>query len=80
MDEASASDSLSLKATRIGGPRLYCYGAATKGLGGQEMAELGLMAHAGAIGFTNGTTSVADSLTMRRLLGYSTMLDKPNQH
>ena len=40
------------------------------------MAELGLMAHAGAIGFTNGTTSVADSLTMRRLLGYSTMLDK----
>ena len=31
MDEASAIDSLSLKATRIGGPRLYCYGAATKG-------------------------------------------------
>ena len=77
MDEASAIDSLSMKATRIGGPRLYCYGAATKGLAGQEMAELGLMAHAGAVGFTNGTTSVADSLIMRRLLGYSAMLDKP---
>jgi len=77
IDEASAIDSLCLRASRIGGPRLYAYGAATKALQGTEMAELGLMAEAGAIGFTNGVTAVADSLTMRRLLAYTSMLDRP---
>jgi dihydroorotase len=41
------------------------------------MAELGLMANAGAVGFTNGTSTVGDSLIMRRLLSYSSMLDLP---
>ncbi|XDZ63298.1 dihydroorotase [Alphaproteobacteria bacterium LSUCC0396] len=77
IDEASAIDSLCLRASRIGGTRLYAYGAATKGLAGHEMAELGLMAEAGAIGFTNSATSINDSLIMRRLLAYSNMLDKP---
>jgi len=77
IDEASAIDSLCLRASRIGGPRLSAYGAATKGLLGAEMAELGLMADAGAVGFTNGTTAIADSLTMRRLLAYASMLDRP---
>jgi dihydroorotase len=77
IDEASAIDSLCLRASRIGGPRLYAYGAATKGLAGHEMAELGLMAEAGAVGFTNSATSINDSLIMRRLLAYSNMLDKP---
>ncbi len=77
IDEAGAIDSLCLRASRIGGPRVYAYGAATKGLAGAEMAELGLMANAGAVGFTNGTSAVDDSLTMRRLLSYSSMLDKP---
>ncbi len=77
IDEASAIDSLCLRASRIGGPRLYAYGAATKGLAGHEMAELGLMAEAGAVGFTNCATSINDSLIMRRLLAYSNMLDKP---
>ena len=77
IDEASAIDSLCLRASRIGGPRLYAYGAATKGLEGAEMAELGLMAEAGAIGFTNGTSAIANSLTLRRLLAYTSMLDRP---
>jgi len=77
IDEASAIDSLCLRASRIGGPRLYAYGAATKGLAGHEMSELGLMAEAGAVGFTNSATSINDSLIMRRLLAYSNMLDKP---
>jgi dihydroorotase-like cyclic amidohydrolase len=46
IDEASAIDSLCLRASRIGGSRLYAYGAATKSLAGTEMAELGLMAEA----------------------------------
>lgn len=77
IDEASAIDSLCLRASRVKGPRLYAYGAATKALRGTEMAELGLMARAGAIGFTNSSSSINDSLVMRRLLAYSNMLDKP---
>jgi len=77
MDEASAIDSLCMKASRIGGTRLYAYGAATSALKGDAMAEIGLMANAGAVGFTNGTSTVTDSLIMRRLLSYCSMLDKP---
>ncbi|MDC1383609.1 dihydroorotase [Candidatus Puniceispirillum sp.] len=77
IDEASAIDSLCLRASRISGPRMYAYGAATRSLAGEEMAELGLMAEAGAVGFTNCTSSIRDSLVMRRLLAYSNMLDKP---
>ena len=77
IDEASAIDSLCLRASRINGPRMYAYGAATRGLAGEEMAELGLMAEAGAVGFTNCISSIRDSLVMRRLLAYSNMLDKP---
>ena len=57
--------------------RVYAYGAVTRGLAGAALAELGLLAEAGAVGFTDATTSVADSLVMRRALGYATMFDKP---
>ena len=77
IDDASMIDSLSLRASRLGGPRLYVYGAATKQLDGAEMAELGLMADAGAVGFSNGTKTIENSLVMRRTLAYSGMLDKP---
>ena len=56
IDEASAIDLYVCGRHALAG-RLSAYGAATKGLLGAEMAELGLMADAGAVGFTNGTTS-----------------------
>ena len=77
IDDASMIDSLCLRASRQGGSRLYVYGAATKGLGGKEMAELGIMAESGAVGFSNGVTSIQDALVMRRLLSYASMIDKP---
>lgn len=76
IDNAAMIDSISLRASRTGGPRLHVYGAATKGLEGSEMAELGLMGEAGAVGFTNALSSISDALVMRRLLTYANMLDK----
>ncbi len=58
-------------------PRIYAYGAATRGLEGTAMAELGLLAEAGAAGFTNAVMPIADSLVMRRVMSYAAMLDKP---
>jgi dihydroorotase len=45
--------------------------ALTKGLGGREMTEIGLLAEAGAIAFTDGARSVADAQVMRRALTYA---------
>ena len=77
IDDASMIDSLSLRANRIDGARLFLYGAATRKLKGKAMAELGLMADAGAVGFANGTRTIMDSLVMRRVLSYCGMLDRP---
>ena len=77
IDDASMIDSLSLRATRINGARLFLYGAATHRMKGKAMAELGLMAEAGAVGFANGTTCIMDSMVMRRVMAYCGMLDKP---
>ncbi len=44
--------------------------AATKGLNGQLMTEIGLLSEAGAIAFTNGRTSIMNSMVMRRIMTY----------
>lgn len=49
--------------------------AATQGLDGQSLAELGLMKEAGALAVATGRRWIADSGTMLRLLQYAAMLD-----
>jgi dihydroorotase len=45
--------------------------AMTKGLKGEEMTELGLLKRAGAIAFSNGKSSVANTRVMRNVLNYA---------
>ncbi|MEQ9638996.1 MAG: dihydroorotase [Alphaproteobacteria bacterium] len=45
--------------------------ALTKGLRGEAMCELGLLAEAGAVGFTDGDRAVTDAGLMRRALSYA---------
>ena len=80
IDTAAMIDSLQLRASRIDGPGLYCYGALTKELEDDQMAELGMMAHAGACAFASGTLSIQNAQTMRRIMTYAAMLDKPVIH
>ena len=49
--------------------------AATRSLGGTELAELGLMRDAGARGVATGRQWISDSGVMLRLLQYAAMLD-----
>jgi dihydroorotase len=49
--------------------------ALTKGLGGQEMAEIGLLRASGAVAFTNGARSVTNAQVMRRVLAYARDFD-----
>ena len=54
---------------------VYPMGALTKGLRGEEMAEIGLLKAAGAIAFTDGAKSVTNAQVMRRALMYSRDFD-----
>lgn len=54
---------------------IYVMGAITKGRGGNELAEMGLMAQAGAIGFTDDGCGVQDAAMMLQALKYAGMFD-----
>src|SRR6185312_1318722 len=49
--------------------------ALTKGLRGEEMAEIGLLKAAGAVAFTDGAKSVTNAQVMRRALTYANDFD-----
>jgi dihydroorotase len=49
--------------------------ALTKGLKGEEMAEIGLLREAGAVAFTDGARSVTNAQVMRRALTYARDFD-----
>lgn len=51
--------------------RVHALAALTRGLAGQEMAEIGLLADAGALGFTDADSCVADARVLRRCLAYA---------
>ncbi len=47
------------------------YGAATRGCRGEELAEIGLLREAGAVGFTDGARAIGSSRLMRTALAYA---------
>jgi len=54
---------------------VYPMGAATQGMQGQQIAEIGQMQQSGAVGFTDCNHAVADAQVMRRLLEYAGHFD-----
>jgi dihydroorotase len=75
IDEVALVDFVARRARDIGLVNIYTYAALTKGLGGRELTEMGLLAEAGALGFTDGVHAVADALVMRRALSYARTFD-----
>lgn len=61
------------RAAKAGKPDLWLHplAAATRGLGGKELAEMGLMMMAGARGVATGRTRIADAGVMARMLAYA---------
>ena len=51
--------------------RVHPAGALTKGLAGEEMTEIGSLAAAGAVAFTDGRTTLANTAVIRRALTYA---------
>ena len=52
-------------------------GALTKGLLGEEMAEIGLLAEAGVVAISDGQFAIQNINLMRRALAYASMFDLP---
>jgi dihydroorotase len=75
IDDPALLEFVRRRAAEAAPVRVHAFGALTKGLAGREMAELGLMADAGALGFTDADRPVADSRVFRRCLDYARGLD-----
>jgi len=76
-DTAEAAEHIAALGARDGSCLVVPVGAVSKGLAGEELAELGLMAHSPARVrvFSDDGRCVADSLLMRRALTYVTAFD-----
>ena len=59
------------RARKIGLSKIYPYAAATEELEGKELTEMGILAQAGAMGFTDGDRTIANANVMRRALSYA---------
>jgi len=75
VDDPAVVDFILRRARDDAKVRVFPSAALTKGLQGREIAEIGLLAEAGAIAFSDGGHSVADAQTMRRAMTYGRDFD-----
>ena len=75
IDEVALVEYLARRARDTSPVRAFPMAALTKGLGGERMTELGLLAEAGAVAFTDGDRAVASAMVMRRCLSYASTYD-----
>ena len=71
IDEPAMVDFVLRRARDVGLVHVYPAGAATKGLKGEEMAEIGLMHEAGALYITDVDRPIVDSRVLRRVMTYA---------
>ncbi|MGE4218539.1 MAG: dihydroorotase, partial [Alphaproteobacteria bacterium] len=71
IDDVPVVEFVTRRGQEAGTVRVHCYGTVTRGLSGRELTEMGLLAEAGALAFTDGARAVADSQVMRRALSYA---------
>ena len=71
VDDVSVVEFIARRAREARLAKIHTYAAATKGLAGKELTEIGLLAENGALGFTDGVKGIANALVMRRILSYA---------
>ena len=75
VDDVSVVEFLARRAREVRLAKVHTYAAATKGLKGCNLTEMGLLAANGALGFTDGVKAVGDALVMHRVLAYARSFD-----
>lgn len=76
-DERAVTEMVVAEARRNGACRVYPIGAVSKGLRGEEMAELADLRLAGCVGVSDDGKPVYNAQLMRRALEYCSMLGMP---
>jgi dihydroorotase len=76
VDDVSVVEFLARRAREVKLAKIHTYAAATKGMAGKELTEIGLLAANGVVGFTDGVKAIADALVMRRVLAYARTFDQ----
>ena len=71
IDDPALVRLLRARGEETGSLTILSYGAVTTGCRGEELAELGLLAEAGAVAFTDGSRAVASARLMRVALSYA---------
>jgi dihydroorotase len=71
IDQVALVDYIQRRARDNAVVNVHVMAAMTRGLKGEDMTEIGLLKRAGAIAFTNGKTSVANTRVMRNVLLYA---------
>lgn len=74
-DDASLIEFVARRARQVKLTNMYAYGALTVGLEGKELAEIGLLAEAGAVAFTDADHAVGNAQVLRRALYYAKAFD-----
>lgn len=80
IDTRAAAEFVIRQSKRADGCRVFPLGAVTKGLKGEELAEIGQLIHGGAVGFSEGKQAIANAEIMRRALQYTSMWTRPLLH
>ncbi|MBK8176387.1 MAG: dihydroorotase [Rhodospirillales bacterium] len=75
IDDVSVVEFVARRARLLGLTKVYPYAAVTKGLDGSDLAEMGMLAEAGAVAFTDGVKAVANAKLMRQALLYARTFD-----
>src|SRR6202008_3232048 len=71
IDDPAVVDFVQRRARDTAIVHVHPMAALTKGLKGEEMAEIGLLQAAGAVAFTDGAKSIVNAQVMRRALIYA---------
>ena len=71
LQDMSGVEFVARRARKIGLAKIYPYAAATRDLQGRDLTEMGILAEAGAIAFTDGDQAITDAQVMRRALTYA---------
>src|SRR5438105_5853851 len=76
-DERAVTEMIIAESARNGACRVYPIGAVSRGLKGEELAELADLRAAGCVAISDDGRPVANALLMRRALEYAAMLSMP---
>ena len=75
IDNVAVVEFIARRARETGLVKIYPYASVTRDCRGEELTEMGILAEAGALAFTDGTRAVGSSLVMSRALSYASTFD-----